>query len=316
VKEAVEERGPAGGQLAKEYTSAMKDYLARGGETALQRGYEIGRVALAAGLGVLDMAAMHSSALRSLLPRALERGEIAPVLKAAAEFCTESLSAYEVAHRGFRETKTALRQINEMLEQESKRIAHALHDESGQLLAAVHIALAEVALDLSPALQGRMQQISELLREVEEQLRRISHELRPTILDDLGLVPAVRFLTQGVSQRKGLAIELEGTLKGRLPPLMETALYRAVQEGLNNAARHSGAKTIRVRLEQDAQAVICSVRDDGTGFDVSSFFGKQGQKGLGLIGMRERIEAVGGILQVLSAPGQGTEIHVRVPLGA
>jgi signal transduction histidine kinase len=316
MKEAVGERKESGGQLAIEYTSAMKDYLARGGEAALQRGYEIGRVALAAGLGVLDMAALHSSALRTVLPKALERGEIAPVLKAAAEFCSESLSAYEVAHRGFRETNTALRKINEMLEEESKRIAHALHDESGQLLAAVHIALAEVALDLSPPLQSRIQQVSELLGQVEEQLRRLSHELRPTILDDLGLMPAVRFLTQGVSQRKGLAIEVEGSWEGRLPPLVETALYRTVQEGLNNAAKHSGAKKVRVRLERDPQAVICTVRDDGTGFDVSSFFEKKGQKGLGLIGIRERIEAVGGTLQVLSAPDTGTEIRVSVPLGA
>src|SRR5207249_2046205 len=131
------------------------------------------------------------------------------LIQAGSEFLAECLSPYEMAHRGFQDAVKALRQLNETLEEEIKRIAYAVHDEAGQLLVAVHLALSEMALDLPQPQQGQVTRIRELLNEVEMHLRRYSHELRPTILDDLGWVPAIRFLADGVSKRANIPIRIE-----------------------------------------------------------------------------------------------------------
>jgi two-component system, NarL family, sensor histidine kinase UhpB len=144
-------------------------------------------------------------------------------------------------------------------------------------------------------------------------LRAPSHELRPTILDDLGLVPAVRFLTDGVSRRFGLSIQVDARLDGRLPPAVETALYRIVQEALNNITKHSQAKNVWIQLDSDAKKIVGSIRDNGVGFHAQTHLKERGKKGLGLIGMQERLSAVGGTLQIESEPGRGTLLFITVP---
>ena len=160
----------------------------------------------------------------------------------------------------------------------------------------------------------RLERVKELLNQVEEQLRRLSHELRPTILDNLGLGPALEFLAQGVSRRTGLSITVEGGTEGRLASSVETALYRLVQEALNNVTRHAQAKCATVRLQRDARGICCTIGDDGVGFDVTSVLARKREQGLGLIGMRERVNSVGGTLQIISAPGGGTTIAVEISL--
>lgn len=123
----------------------------------------------------------------------------------------------------------------------------------------------------------------DLLDRIEEHLRRLSHELRPTILDDLGLFPAIEFLAQGVSRRMGLPITMEGSTEGRLPPLIETALYRIVQEALTNVTKHAQATRVTVRLQREVRKICCSIRDDGIGFDVPAVLARRGERGLGLI---------------------------------
>jgi len=135
-----------------------------------------------------------------------------------------------MAQRGFQDAVSALRKMNELLEEEIKRIAYAVHDEAGQLLVAVHLALANLERRCSPQLHEDFQNVSLLLRQVESQLRQYSHELRPTILDDLGLIPAVRFLAGSVSKRAGLPIHVSADFEGRLAPAREIALYRILQE--------------------------------------------------------------------------------------
>ena len=208
----------------------------------------------------------------------------------------------------------ALHRLNEMLEEEAKRIARALHDEAGQLLATVHIALAEVARELPPPVRKRLQEVRGLLNQIEGQLRHLSHELRPTILDDLGLCPALEFLAQGVSTRTGLLITVKGSTEGRLPLSIETALYRIVQEALTNISKHARATRVRIQFQRAARRIRCVVRDDGIGFDVPSVLDRKGEQGLGLIGIRERLNALGGTLQITSAPGRGTELLITVPL--
>jgi signal transduction histidine kinase len=295
------------------YTRALEQYLAEGSESALRGAYEVGRFALAKDLGVLGMVTLHQSALLKLLGSNSAREEIQAKLGAATQFFAESLSSYEMAHRGYRDAVASLRLVNETLEQEAKRIAHAVHDEAGQLLFAVHLAMAEMAREATPALQGRIREVTAVLEQVEEHLRGLSHELRPVILDDLGLVPAVGFLIDRFSRRFGLVIEVKAELESRLPPMIETTLYRIIQEALNNVTRHSAATNVWVQLDGDAQTTRCSIRDNGVGFDPCDRFSESGRTGLGLIGIRERLSAIGGTLQVTSQPGKGVLLLITVP---
>ncbi len=204
--------------------------------------------------------------------------------------------------------------VGELLEEQIHRLARELHDEAGQLLASVHLALHEVARNLSPSTKERLLEVRGLLDRIELQLRRLSHELRPTILDDLGLMPALRFLSEGVSQRAGVAVQVDGSTNGRLPPQIETAIYRIVQEALNNAARHAGASCVWVTLMQREDQIHCSIRDDGVGFHSESELVPGRVRGLGLVGIRERIAALAGSCEIHSGQGQGTLVLVRIPL--
>lgn len=208
----------------------------------------------------------------------------------------------------------ALRQLNERLEEQVRRIAHAIHDEGGQLLGSVHLALEEFARGLPPGANARLSPVRKLLLEIEEQLRRLSHELHPTILDDLGLLPALEFLADRVSKRSGLVITVQGALEEQLPPAMATGLYRSVQEALTNVMRHAQATHVHVEVVQEGDAIRCTTRDDGVGFDVPAVLSRRGDRGLGLIGIRERVGALGGTLTIRSAPGEGTELLITIPL--
>jgi signal transduction histidine kinase len=202
--------------------------------------------------------------------------------------------------------------LNETLEREARRMAQVLHDDAGQLLTAVHIKLDQVTRKLAPRHADRLQGIKGLIEQVEEQLRRLSHELRPTILDDLGLQPAIEFLAQGVARRAGICIRVEGSTAGRLPAVIGTALYRIVQEALTNIARHARARHACIRLWRD-ECIHCAVRDDGIGFDIAELE-NGGKCGFGLVGMQERLEVLGGRLLIASSPGHGTELRVSIPL--
>ena len=301
-------------ELAEQYRRALRDYLDDAGETALARAYELGRNAVVDGLGVLEMTALHHEALRASVLRLAAFEDRAKAAEAAQRFLMESLSPFEMTHRAFREVNTVLRRLHERLEEEAKRIAHTLHDEAGQLLASVHVALAAMSSDLPPSARGRLEEVRGLLDRIEDDLRRLSHELRPTILDDLGLLPALQFLADGIAKRTGLPIEVGGSTHGRLPPVVETALYRIVQEALTNAVRHADAACVRIQLQREPQAIRCSIADDGVGFDAPTVLAHRGGPGLGLVSMQERLEAVRGSFQIISAPGRGTRVHVAIPL--
>jgi signal transduction histidine kinase len=195
-------------------------------------------------------------------------------------------------------------------EAEARRIAHELHDEAGQILAALHITLDEL-LRAVPEHRDSFRRLHEELDRVEAQLRRLSRELRPTVLDDLGLGPAIEWLAQGIAERTGVRVEVD-VPERRWPAEVETALYRIVQEALNNATRHAQARRIAVQVSETDGTIRTVVRDDGQGFDVAAALARRGDRGLGLIGMRERAEALGGTVEVRSAPGLGTEVCVEV----
>jgi signal transduction histidine kinase len=125
----------------------------------------------------------------------------------------------------------------------------------------------------------------------------------------------LEFLAEGFAQRTGIKVTVNGAYDGRLPVPIETAIYRTVQEALTNVGRHARASSITVELQQQAGQLVCSVRDDGVGFDSEVVLGR-GDRGLGLLGMRERLAPFGGTLQIRSAPGQGTEVRVIAPTEA
>lgn len=295
------------------YTEALEQYLSGGGERALRGAYEVGRMALTSEIGLLDMAELHHLAISKILADNLTQGGVLAGIADASQFLAESLSAYEMAYRGYRDAVAGLRSVNEALEQEVRRIAHAVHDEAGQLLVVVHLAIAEISRDLPPAAQQKLKNVTVLLHQVEEQLRELSHGLRPTILDDLGLVPAIRFLTERISKRFGVSINVESRLDIRLLPSAETALYRIVQEALNNITKHAGARNVWILLDGEATKIVCSIRDNGVGFRVSTRLKERGNRGLGLIGMQERLSSLGGTLHIESEPGSGTQLRITVP---
>jgi signal transduction histidine kinase len=297
--------------LKDRYTLALRGHIAGESEKSLLAAYDLGREALASGVGVLDMAALQHAVLLNLCHEAGLTPEIERIVHTAEGFARESFSPFEMAHRGVGEANLALRRINEILEEQLQRIARELHDEAGQLLASVHLALHEVARGLPPSTKERLGEVRALLDRIEDQLRRLSHELRPLILDDLGLVPAIQFLGEGIARRSGIAVIVKCDREERMPPLVETALYRIVQEALNNASRHAHASRVTITLRHDDGQVRCSIRDDGVGFSPQA---TEGRRGLGLIGIRERITPLSGTLEIQSGKKKGTELLVTIPL--
>ncbi len=313
MKASRTKRADKKGALERAYSRALAEYLAMGDENALRSAYEIGRTALAQGWGILDVAGMHHSSVARMMVRMNPSASLTQDLIRAQQFFEESLSPYEMAHRGLHDAASALRRLNETLEQEVQRIAHAVHDEAGQLLFAARLAMDGIARELDPSVSGRLRELSVIFDEVEKQLRRLSHELRPAILDDLGLPPALEFLTDRIAKSAGLSIEIHSTLKSRCAPAIETAMYRVIQEALTNIAKHAQAKSVEIRLRRVAKNLNCLIHDDGKGFDVPAVLSSSIHKGLGLIGMRERLNAVGGTLIIDSVVGRGTDLLVNIP---
>ena len=208
----------------------------------------------------------------------------------------------------------ALRCLNLSLDRQAKRIAHALHDDAGQLLAAAYNSLSEIGRELPPAAFARLGEVRDHLDRIEKQLRCLAHELRPRILDDLGLVAAIEFLAEGVARRRHIAVSTDGSVRRRLPAVVETTVYRVVQEALNNASRHARPGRIGVVLKHCARALHCAIDDDGVGFDMTALENHGAERGFGLVGMREQIELLGGTFQIDSAPGRGTRLTMTIPL--
>lgn len=299
--------------FADQYRSALRAYALRGDEAALGKSYELGRAAIDSSKSLIEIVSIFQSELEELFAASIKHEQRTKLLQAATQFLAESISPYEMAHRGFQDAVRALRRYNELLEEEIKRIAHAVHDDAGQSLVAVHLALAELSPALPPAQQDQLANIEHLLEKVERQLRHYSHELRPTVLDDLGWVPALRFLAGAVSKRTNLPVEIKTRVLKRLPPAVEIALYRIVQEALTNITKHANASRASVQIFRENGDLCCMVRDDGAGFDVDAVR-THGHAGLGLIGIQERANAIGGTLSIDSAPGRGTKLLIRFPI--
>ena len=210
------------------------------------------------------------------------------------------------------ESRHAMRLFEERHEGEARRIAQTLHDEAGQLLAAVQIALEGLRPHVAPAGRSHLSQAESALVAAEEELRRVAYDLRPAVLDRYGLAPALCSLARRVGQRAGILIEARVAVGERLPGEIETAIYRIAQEALNNVVKHAGASRAHLYVERSLHAVTLRVRDDGRGFDPRSVEKLCG--GMGLEGVRQRVLAFEGRFAIESRPGGGAEIRVSIPV--
>jgi signal transduction histidine kinase len=167
-----------------------------------------------------------------------------------------------------------------------------------------------------PEERERLEETSELVAQTLEQMRELSLELRPSMLDELGLVPTLRWYARRCAERLNIEIDLvvhnvEETVCGEAA----TALYRIVQEALTNVAKHSGAGRVDIRLEFEPPRITAVIEDDGVGFDPAELAGREGSaRGMGLLGIRERVAALGGRFEIESSPGRGTRLTVDIPL--
>lgn len=210
-----------------------------------------------------------------------------------------------------------LRKVITAQEQERKRLARELHDETCQTVTALGVRLEAVLTAMPPGpIHQEITRTRELAARSLDELHRLIHDLRPSVLDDLGLVAALRWYAERHLTARGVNVRFEVEDDGpRLPAEVETAVFRAVQEVLSNVARHAGADAVLVQFARTADRLVIQVEDDGVGFDPAEVKPTPGSaRGLGLLGLQERMDLVGGTVKVDSTPGRGTDVLIEVPL--
>lgn len=202
-------------------------------------------------------------------------------------------------------------------ENERRRIARDLHDEVGQSLTSLLVGLRNVSdADSLEAARSRVEPLRDVASTVLDDIKRLARGLRPSVLDDLGLAPALERLVQDFGRTHGLDVSLEinGLTGSRLPEQHEVTVYRIVQESLTNIAKHAQATTVNVAIERLGDELKIAIQDDGRGFVVASAKQMISEGHLGLTGMRERAALLGGWLTIQSQPGQGTQTVSGLPL--
>jgi signal transduction histidine kinase len=229
-------------------------------------------------------------------------------LRLAETFGSRAAVAADLSQRV---ASDALRRVVEAQELERRRLARELHDETGQALTSILLGLRSVEDAPGPdEARAAAASLRELVVSTLQDVRRLAVELRPRALDDFGLVPALERLVQTYEGDTRISIDLEAQLGAdRLPPEIETLLYRTVQESLTNVVKHAQARRVSIVLTRRATVVAAVIEDDGRGFDPAA-----PGEGVGLLGMGERLALLGGRLQVESAPDAGTTLVVEVPI--
>ena len=232
---------------------------------------------------------------------------------------TDRVLAAEELERSRTELRALAARLQTTREEERTRIAREIHDELGQALTALKLDLAWLG-SKRPRGAGNSgpmriidQSITARIDETMQIVRRIASELRPSVLDQLGLEAAVEYLVQQATQRTGIAITLHAEEFPKLPDEVASHAFRIIQEALTNVTRHSRATRVDVSVRRAGQSIILGVADNGVGFTPDSL---SGLRSLGLVGMRERALACGGVLMVQGKPGEGTAIVVTIPVPA
>jgi signal transduction histidine kinase len=228
-----------------------------------------------------------------------------------------TLTRVWVLERHSQEVESALRllsgQIRTTQEAERKFLSRELHDQVGQMLTGLRMELARIARlhgDSNSEISSRIAAAKGTVEHTLGIVRNIAMLLRPSMLDDLGLTPALAWLVKEVSRSSGMDIQADiGPEVDLLPDAHRTCIYRVVQEALTNASRHSGARKAELTVKGADAWVDVALTDDGRGF----ITGTERRKGLGLLGMEERVRELGGTIRVISSPGRGTRVEIRLP---
>ena len=228
----------------------------------------------------------------------------------AETFASRAAVAVELSQRVARD---AVRRVVQAQELERQRLARELHDETGQALTSILLGLKplEEALADHPA-RAALTELREQVVSALQDVRRLAVELRPAVLDDFGLVPALERLTDAFAEQSDIRVDFHSALgERRLPSEVETTLYRVVQESLTNIVKHANARNVSVSVARRESTVAAVIEDDGAGFDQRAVR----DEAVGLLGMRERLSFVDGRLEIESRPGAGTTVVAEVPLG-
>jgi len=218
--------------------------------------------------------------------------------------------------RGMAASRAALQQLSARLveaqEEERRAISRELHDEVGQALSGVRLELANLSTLIHAGSPESAAKADEIKQQVEASMgvvRNMSLLLRPSMLDDLGLVPALQWQAREVSKRCGVWVKVDaGSVSDELPEEHKTCIYRIVQEALHNCVQHAAARNVKITVEQQASGLRLAIEDDGKGFNPKR------EKGMGLLGMEERVSHLGGHFAIESAPASGTVLKVVLPL--
>jgi signal transduction histidine kinase len=208
-------------------------------------------------------------------------------------------------------------QILSAQEAERRRIARDLHDEVGQTLTSLLIGFRTITdAESLDAARARSLELRETTSTLLDDIKRLARGLRPSVLDDLGLVPALERLTLDISRVHDVEVSLEtaGLSAARLPELVEVTVYRIVQESLNNTVKHAQARTAQVNVTRTGDELVVTIQDDGCGFEAQSAQKLMADGHLGLAGMRERAALLGGSLLIESKPDAGTLVRARLPI--
>jgi signal transduction histidine kinase len=231
-------------------------------------------------------------------------------LRLAETFGTRAALAVDLSERI---AQDSFRRVVEAQELERRRLARELHDETGQALTSILLGLKTLEEQLADtASRAAAEELRELVVSTLQDVRRLAVELRPSALDDFGLVAALERLTASFTEQTGISVDFQTALADeRLPEEVETALYRIVQESLTNVVKHARARRVSILLARKGGTVKAVVEDDGQGFDEA----RQAGDGYGLVGMRERLALLGGRLEVESGRDAGTTIAAEVPVG-
>jgi len=336
--------------FAEQYQEALRIHLGEpssdGGHSEAAR--RLGREAVESNLDVLDIARIHDQAMLVITGKSSTEVEHpSHQLSAGGAFLLESLAAVEVQHeQTYQATCQALKHGEQQLEEKSARydvllaesralqaksqqlahkillaqeeerreISRELQDEVAQILAGVNVRLAalrEIGVLGHQSLEQSIHQTQQMIEESVDTVHRFARRLRPTMLDDLGLIPALRSLIKDLPQSKELKIEFNSVKKVEaMDNVRRTVFYRVAQEALLNAVQHADAKCVTIELTEIPDGIRLIVYDDGKAFSVDD---PKNHQRIGLIGMKERVEMVRGKFSIDSAPGKGTTVSAELP---
>jgi PAS domain S-box-containing protein len=268
-------------------------------------------------LGVISLGEMRTW---ERLPFTADRVRLCQAMANQTAVTVRTAQLLDAGMKHRRDLQRLSTQLVNAQEAERRRISRELHDEIGQALTMLNINLTKIEEELPPeiaaTIRERLAETSSLADQLLEKARELSLDLRPRMLDDLGVVSALRWYLNKYTRSLDIEVEMEAIdFEERLSAEMETALYRVVQEALTNVARHAQANRVCVRLERKESTVRALIEDDGQGFDVEKITGRQASaRGVGLLGVQERVTSLGGNFNVQSGPGEGTRLTIEIPV--